>query len=252
MTLLVFVGLAATVSFIYLMKQLWLKTSGSSTNSKGLYIAGITLVASFIILIGSGRMHWIPAAGALVLPLLGRLLAFIRTASFLSNLFGTFTNFRARNPTNNSHFDTQSKVNDTKTETSELAMQLDHNSGEITGHIKIEPYKDRSIDSLSDEEIIDFYNVLNDRESQQLLSAYIERSRPNLSTNQQKNNTESGSDEINKARALEILGIDKDASKEDIIKAHRRLMQRLHPDRGGSSYIAAEINEAKRILLEQS
>ena len=51
------------------------------------------------------------------------------------------------------------------------------------------------------------------------------------------------------AQAREILGVKADASKEEIIMAHKRMMQKVHPDRGGSDYLAAQLNQAKDTLL---
>lgn len=49
--------------------------------------------------------------------------------------------------------------------------------------------------------------------------------------------------------AMEVLGLKPDYSKQDVIQAHRRMMQKVHPDRGGSDYLAAQINKAKDTLL---
>jgi hypothetical protein len=54
---------------------------------------------------------------------------------------------------------------------------------------------------------------------------------------------------MSRQEAAEILGVGINDSEEDVIEAHRRLIQRVHPDRGGSDALAAQINDAKRILL---
>ena len=56
--------------------------------------------------------------------------------------------------------------------------------------------------------------------------------------------------EISKDEAYEILGLANTASNDEIVKAHKRLMQRMHPDRGGSDYLAAKINAAKDLLIK--
>jgi len=57
------------------------------------------------------------------------------------------------------------------------------------------------------------------------------------------------SQSMNQAQAYEVLGLQPGCSREDIILAHKRMMQKMHPDRGGSDFIAAQINQAKDILL---
>jgi DnaJ-class molecular chaperone len=56
---------------------------------------------------------------------------------------------------------------------------------------------------------------------------------------------------MTQALALGILGLDETADKEQVIKAHRSLMQKMHPDRGGSDYLAQKINAAKDFLMQK-
>ncbi len=70
-------------------------------------------------------------------------------------------------------------------------------------------------------------------------------------SNQQHQNNQQATSHtsMSQKQACEVLGIKPDASKEEIIKAHKRMMQKVHPDRGGSDYLAAQINQAKDTLL---
>jgi small-conductance mechanosensitive channel len=58
-----------------------------------------------------------------------------------------------------------------------------------------------------------------------------------------------GKQAMSSEQAMEILGLKPGYTKQDVIQAHRRMMQKVHPDRGGSDYLAAQINQAKETLI---
>ena len=94
-----------------------------------------------------------------------------------------------------------------------------------------------------------------DVESRDLLAAYLDRRHPGWRQDAQGDTaTGSGpprSGKMTKEEAYQILGLEPGASAEDISRAHRGLMMKLHPDQGGSTYLAARVNEAKDVLLRR-
>ncbi len=139
--------------------------------------------------------------------------------------------------------------------TSLLAMELDHDSGTMDGEVLKGPLKGRTLASLSLEEAKRLHAdcARSPDQSRALLEAWVERVRPEWRGQwnaQDATAASATSHRMTKKEALAILGIKDGASSEDVRAAHRRLMKTVHPDLGGSDYLAAKINEAKEFLLQ--
>lgn len=139
--------------------------------------------------------------------------------------------------------------------TAALEMELDHDSGNLQGFVLAGRQEGKSLASLGLSELKALHAELSsDPESLQLLETYLDGRFPVWRVDAKpdgdhRQRVAPGSGAMTKEEAYKILGLEAGAAAADVRKAHRRLIQRLHPDLGGSSFLAARINEAKDVLL---
>ncbi|HWK01337.1 MAG TPA: DnaJ domain-containing protein [Xanthobacteraceae bacterium] len=134
-----------------------------------------------------------------------------------------------------------------------IEMELDHDSGTMRGTFTAGPHAGTPLEALTPETLIAMFPSL-DEESRALLEAYLDRRTPGWRENVKEDagarRTETaGHRAMSEEEASQILGVKPGASASEIRRAHRALMLKLHPDHGGSTYLAARVNEAKETLL---
>jgi hypothetical protein len=138
-----------------------------------------------------------------------------------------------------------------------LEMTLDHDSGAMSGTVLAGTFAGRGLDDLDDASLGRLHaEAASDAESVSLLEAYLDRRKPGWREDVEgdrdaRPRRPANASAMTDEEAYEILGLAPGASEADIRAAHRRLMLRLHPDQGGSTFLAAKINEAKDRLLGQ-
>jgi hypothetical protein len=134
-----------------------------------------------------------------------------------------------------------------------LDMSLDHDSGGLEGQIVAGPYAGHSLGEFDLPQLTAMIPGF-DAESVSLLESYLDRRFPAWRQDAQ-GNTAGGqsrpapSGKMTSEEAYQILGLQPGAGRDEIGRAHRALMKKLHPDQGGSTYLAARVNEAKDTLL---
>ena len=167
--LILLASLMAGVAFVILMRLLWVSARPSKSTTI-VTLAAAALVLGLGVLAATGRLHWIAAVFAAMLPFLRRLPSLLR---YLPLFRGAFSAYQ---------------------QTRNGAGGFDH------------------------------------------------------SRNDGEHASEGESMDVDKA--CDVLGLDGEPTRAEVIAAHRRLMQKIHPDRGGSTYLAQQLNEAKRVLLK--
>jgi hypothetical protein len=195
-------------------------------------------MAGPVLMIGLGGALLLFGRGAVGLPLAGFGLALLGRMRSVGKMSGTSPG---------SHSNVRSAA---------LEMGLDHDTGEMDGVVLAGRFEGSVLSELNDEELMELYVELqSDEESVLLLEAYLDR---RLSGWRENADGGYGSGHIatprsgpmSKQEAYEVLGLDAGAGQSEIRKAHRRLMKGMHPDSGGSTFLAAKINEAKEVLLK--
>jgi len=139
-----------------------------------------------------------------------------------------------------------------------VEMELDHDSGSMRGTILAGRHQGAALDALDPTTLLGLLAEY-DADSRALLAAYLDRREPGWRDNAQDGatagqGTGQGSGRGSKMtddQAYQVLGVPAGADAAEIKRAHRALMKKLHPDQGGSTYLAAQINEAKELLLRR-
>ena len=133
-----------------------------------------------------------------------------------------------------------------------VEMELDHDTGEMRGSVLKGAHAGRNLLDLNRDGVIAVWceASTNDPESARLLETYLDR---NFGTDWREaaggQRGSAGSDAMTRGEAFKILGLLDSATDDEIRAAYRRLMTQIHPDRGGSDYLAAKINQARDVLL---
>ena len=201
---------------------------------------GLIAALAAVLLIGlvTGRLQPLFALALAAIPVLMRVVSLIQVAQTFKSMGNAFKS--ARGPTPGQSSDVRTRY---------LHLSLDHDSGELEGRVLEGRFRGRHLDDLPLDALLDLLAECQqeDAESCPLLESYLDRVHgPDWRHGAQAPEPSSG---MSRSEAYEILGLAPGASHEEVVDAHRRLMQKVHPDRGGSDYLAAKLNEAKVLLL---
>jgi hypothetical protein len=203
-----------------------------------------------IFLLASGRLSWLVAAiGGLVAVLVRLMPVIAQLAPALHRLWRWKRTTAGASGTGHG--------NSSVVESRFVRMRLDHDSGELSGVVLEGGFAGRQINDLTMDQVVQLLQTCqqHDEDSAALVRAYLDRiygERWRAAASGEETGPQApGSHSMTVGEAYQILGLTAGVSKREVIEAHRRLIQKLHPDRGGTDYLAATINRAKELLLRQ-
>jgi hypothetical protein len=143
-------------------------------------------------------------------------------------------------------------------DTKYLRMALDHDTGALDGLVLAGKHRDALLSKLTLEQLLEVREdcLAGDMEGVPLIEAYLDRIHGaawrGASASQRSSGDEApkrASAAMTREEALQVLGLSASATEAEIRAAYHNLIRKLHPDHGGSDYLAAKVNQARDILI---
>ncbi len=139
-----------------------------------------------------------------------------------------------------------------------IEMELDLGTGAMRGTVLAGQQEGRRLDEMSGAECETLYRLCraSDQEGARLLEAYLDRRFPGWREAGQgdadaRRGRARRANGMSEEEAYQVLGLARGAARDEVVRAHRTLMKRFHPDQGGSTDLAARVNEAKEVLTRR-
>ncbi len=230
----------AVVLGLYLVARWWAQAEPRQILKALRWTGAAVGLVLLVFIVISGRWSWLPAALVLGFPWLLRL--------------GALNTMRknARGPRSGQSSEISTRF---------LRMELDHDSGEMTGEVAAGQFAGRGLLELNLGELIELWRecAAEDEQSRLVLENFLDRGHPEWrsvagvgpreETSGARSNSPWANTGMSADEACEILGVPASSSPEDIENAYRRVMKSAHPDHGGSDWMAAKVNMANDVLL---
>ncbi|MEW5727862.1 MAG: DnaJ domain-containing protein [Pseudomonadota bacterium] len=218
----------------------WFTRANPASVSRTMKMAGLAaLVALGAWLVLTGKLAGLFAVAAGLAP-------WIMRALRLHALWRMLRQFGARMAGGQASAGNASSV-----ETRFLSMTLDHDTGALDGTVVAGRFTGRALSSLDFAQAVElWHDVQSDPQSAQVLEAWLDRTWPDWRGTGGGEERPAATGAMSRDEAWEILGLAPGAPPEEIKAAHRRLMRQVHPDHGGSTWLAARINQARDLLLD--
>ena len=248
--MLIFVALIAVVIIGYISVGYIQTLKQEQRKKAGAKVGVLAFIAGLILLTVTGKLYILAALGTGLIVLAKRLFPFLR---YFPLFQGLFQKAKAKQSAGSSKHST--------VETSLLKMTLDHESGEIDGELLDTVSEGKYLSEFELPDLISLYILAGKQypDSIEILATYLDRKygtdwreAANAGKGSQDSGQHSGASDSSGMTFIEayaVLGLENNATEEQIIAAHRKLMLKLHPDKGGNNYLATKINQAKDLLV---